>query len=413
MASTESRQAHLRDELEADFEDHNELEAPDDQPEAPNKFCEFNSGVAAFLAGGLVLEGLMYLISTPEVPLWSVLPFFFIPFGVLVLCTWFWHYKITTFTNVIQQFLVGGTFVTSCVCIAQMMLIGFWIVFIIGFSGSDGSESNSATKNQTAVVNGTGDDPFNITIVTGDPGQSASSAEELWRDWATFFFLSLVALPMPECAATYLVTVQSNLANHHSKNFVINSLYVGLGYATGQSLLGVISQALREESRYARYVVPEVQWYELLEWAFNYLAMSAPLQMLVGYGVGLLIAEAREKQRPNSWRRCNAVAWVVRAVYYLFYCGWVFLGFWKSWVFITGVLVEALLFIIWIKRVERTMPADYLAKVGYLHMFGYGVLSQVEEVGDSQEMTTAGPADPYIGPAAVGDSRDPRAGGPA
>lgn len=81
-----------------------------------------------------------------------------------------------------------------------------------------------------------------------------------------------------------------------------------------------------------RYVVPEVQWYELLEWAFNYLAMSAPLQMLVGYGVGLLIAEAREKQRPNSWRRCNAVAWVVRAVYYLFYCGWVFLGFWKSWV---------------------------------------------------------------------------------
>lgn len=28
-------------------------------------------------------------------------PFFFIPFGVLVLCTWFWHYKITTFTNVI------------------------------------------------------------------------------------------------------------------------------------------------------------------------------------------------------------------------------------------------------------------------------------------------------------------------
>lgn len=37
---------------------------------------------------------------------------------------------------------------------------------------------------------------------------------------------------------------------------------------------------------YIRYIVPEVPWYELLLWAFNFLAMSAPLQMLVGYGVG-------------------------------------------------------------------------------------------------------------------------------
>jgi len=33
-----------------------------------------------------------------------------------------------------------------------------------------------------------------------------------------------------------------------------------------------------------------------------------------------------------SWRRCNFVAWVVRSVYYILYCGWVFIGFWNLWV---------------------------------------------------------------------------------
>jgi hypothetical protein len=381
MADGSSRNAQVHQDLEADFADTNELEAEEPSTPPTNRFWGFSGSLLAFIIGGLIMEGLMFMMSTPQVPLWSTMPFFFIPFFMLLFCTWFWHAKITTLGTVTQQFLVGLTFVTSCVCIAQMMLVGFWIVFVVGVDGE--AQQQVPYENQTLI----GDAVSNITATASE------TASEFWQDFSTFVFLSLIALPIPECAATYLVTTQSNRANHHNKNFVINSFYIALGYATGQSLLGVISQALREESRYARYIVPEVPWYELLLWAFNFLAMSAPLQMLVGYGVGLLIAEAREKHTDVSWRRCNFVAWVVRSVYYILYCGWVFIGFWNLWVFVVGAAVEGVLFIIWIKKVESTMPADYLAKVGYLHMFGYGVIPQVEELYD-HEMVSCSPAAP-------------------
>lgn len=98
-------------------------------------------------------------------------------------------------------------------CIEKVPLFSFYpalLSFSVLFTSPplcafSGSESNSATKNQTALVNGTGDDPFNITIVTGDPGQSASSAEELWRDWATFFFLSLVCATLHGHEVTFFL----------------------------------------------------------------------------------------------------------------------------------------------------------------------------------------------------------------
>lgn len=395
MESTQTRRANLHDELEADFEDVNELEGPEEQPIVPNKFWEFNSGVLCFIIGCAFLETLMAIMSTPKVPLWSTLPFLFIPFLLLVFCSWFWHAKITTVGTVIQQFLVGATFVTSCVSIAQSMLYSFWIVFAVGFASYKDQSFDSLT-NATELWNTT----VNMTNASFSPAPTNSTqdvnAVTMWKDVATFLFLSLISFSVPECLVTYYVTIQSNYANHHNKNFIINSLYVGLGYATGNSFLLVVSQALREEIVYAKYVFPKVPWYDLILWTANYLVMSAPLQMLVGYGVGLLIAEAREKGRPVSWKRCNLMAWIVRSFYYFFYFGWVYMQWWNSWVFLACVLVEAIGFVVWIKLLERTMPAEYLAKVGYLHAFGYGVIPQVEDLSgyEQHEMTSATPQQP-------------------
>uniref|UniRef100_A0A7S1I347 Uncharacterized protein n=1 Tax=Eutreptiella gymnastica TaxID=73025 RepID=A0A7S1I347_9EUGL len=404
---------------EVDFETNNQELGHEHTEQTPEKFCSLSSGVVAFAVGAIALWFMIWMISTPQVPLYSTYPFFFIPLVLMLGATWWWHSRITSITHVIYHFLVGATFVVSCVFIAQMLLLGVWFMFEMAilpptyqYRVVHPPEFPNVTVNSTNLssaggpslpykVNGTVTDAALDAALRAKAAGNSTGLDDLPEDSyylekvahplsapLTLFYLSMVALPVPECAATYMVTSQSNRFHGHNKNFIINSLYVGLGYATGQSLLGMVTIAVQSGGGYTSeyYKVIDIPWYELLLMAFEYLIMSAPIQMLVGYGMGLLIAESREKNLPGRVvHRANYVAWCVRAFYYFFYFG-LYFQYWGIAMFTIAALIEAALFIWYIKRIERTMPAEYLAKVGYLHAFGYGMLPQVEEYAQEQEM---------------------------
>lgn len=289
---------------------------------------------------------------------------------------------------------MGSTFVVSCVTICQRVLIGLFLMFTAGmytptWTVVEGPPTNvslnltnasslaatglNATVNTTLMINGA-----NGSLVQPSDNNTNTSGREKfyvleagWYDYFQWGFYTMVALPLPECLATYLVTIQSNQANHHNKNFVVNSLYVGLGYATGQTFLILLST----------YYVPGTAWYDILHLACSYMIMSAPLQMLVGYGMGLMIAEAREKELSSVALRTNTFAWFVRSIYYVFF-GLLYYQVYSMLAFHGSCLVLYVITIAYIKHVERSMPAEYLAKVGYMHFFGYGRLAQVDELLD-------------------------------
>eukprot|EP00997_Jenningsia_sp_PLL12_P009820 NODE_686_length_1512_cov_46.676008_g565_i0.p1 GENE.NODE_686_length_1512_cov_46.676008_g565_i0~~NODE_686_length_1512_cov_46.676008_g565_i0.p1 ORF type:complete len:299 (-),score=59.81 NODE_686_length_1512_cov_46.676008_g565_i0:194-1090(-) len=242
-----------------------------------------------------------------------------------------------------------AVFVCVCVCVCERGLL-FGCIF-------SGPASALAIPVHTS----------NVTIRKPHPqSMLQKTMGSLWLSW--------VAAPIPEGLVMYRVIATSNPEHVHNKIFIINSLYTALGYATSQSLMVTITIS----HIWAVVEASSLSLYRLLVLAGSYFLFTAPLQILVGYGVGLLIAEGIEYNVPVFWR-AQLTAWLVRSLYYTSFTV-VSLFVKIEFLFYLCAIVILGAFVVYIKYKERHMPPAYLARVGYMHAFGYGMLPQVEEL---------------------------------
>eukprot|EP00995_Heteronema_vittatum_P000974 NODE_1134_length_1058_cov_243.406343_g780_i0.p1 GENE.NODE_1134_length_1058_cov_243.406343_g780_i0~~NODE_1134_length_1058_cov_243.406343_g780_i0.p1 ORF type:complete len:320 (-),score=92.10 NODE_1134_length_1058_cov_243.406343_g780_i0:98-1027(-) len=306
-------------------------------------------------------------------PFWAVYPFFFLPLLVLVLYSWRYHSNVTDLAHLLLCFLLGGTAVLLATFLVQWAL-----------------------------------DAIIVSVA-----HAAARRVHDYGSWRRLYLYVLVtqalAYPLPEGIATYVGAVTLRRGILHPKSFVVNSLYTAAGYTTGQSmaLMCLVTSFVVAQSSGIRHPIPMAfAWHQLLAVSIGFLAFGYPLHMLTAYAVGLQVArhdqlETRTtRTRAVTFCRCQLISYVARAFYYCTFAVFVLYYHFRIpylFGFPVCALITCAVLIYISKFTERQMPASYLARAGYLHLFGYGVLPQLDEAATDTEVDAhARPAEEMV-----------------
>eukprot|EP01012_Entosiphon_sulcatum_P029027 TRINITY_DN3526_c0_g1_i1.p1 TRINITY_DN3526_c0_g1~~TRINITY_DN3526_c0_g1_i1.p1 ORF type:complete len:368 (+),score=68.96 TRINITY_DN3526_c0_g1_i1:138-1241(+) len=322
-------------------------EASASEPPVAHKHCSLQAvGIASLISFAFLWLLLFLLLGPLAVVLY---PFFFVPLGGMLLVSYRFHNHLTTVGNLLFKFATGF------VCMAFVFMMQ--LVLAMGV----------------------------IVIALLVRGSQAAAV----RHFLELIYLCCVAIPIPEGLVLYQVTVQRT--HRHNKSFIVNALYTNLGYATAQAMM--VSLLIGMPKKPDDFSA--INFGAMLLYALLYFLWCGPMQMLAGYLQGLIIAEAQETDQPIPFVRAQIMPYCFRSTYYLLFTVPALLtAVWKLpsstpiVVFFVGAALLFLGFIVFIKKVERRLPPSYLARVGYLNAFGYGLLPQVEELTtQDKEMT--------------------------
>lgn len=194
-------------------------------------------------------------------------------------------------------------------------------------------------------------------------------------------FFSFVFVALPEEYLKYSLT-NKNFSSpaHRAKADLIYATAIALGFATGQCLFLLTLTGLQEIAQ--QYPVI------MFRLTFELIMFFVPLHCLTGYQIGLRITIRDyylQHPSPNQPRYSSSIKGILfypvllRGFSILVFAFCELLSATYGWTYgwvggVVGNVLFCLLCIIGTKRVERQLPADYLRRVGYLHMMGYGVL---------------------------------------
>lgn len=327
----------------------NEMEQTTIALEAEHRFWSLQLAGMGTLAAFAFLWLIIYIVLNVTALL--LYPFYFLP---LLLCfgwSYRYHSNITTIGDLLLKF--GSGFICLAFVFVMQLVLALGLIMIAWAFRASGSRASHI---------------FHLLSV---------------------LYLCVVAVPIPEGFVLLQVTIQRT--HRHNKSFIINALYTNLGYATAQAMMvTLIGQLPKSTDDFSAFT-----WGTLLLYSLVYFLWCGPMQMLAGYLQGLVIAEAQEKQLPTPILRAQVLPWAFRSTYYLLFTipalvsSYLQLpGYTPLAVFFVGTALLFAGFIAFVKHVERQLPPSYLARVGYLNAFGYGLLPQVEELNSQdKEMT--------------------------
>jgi len=194
------------------------------------------------------------------------------------------------------------------------------------------------------------------------------------------FLFALFIISFPEEYLKYTFTAKSFTSwSERRKADLIYATGAALGFATGEALFMVWQiarvqyQLLLEDSTLVRITALLVLFF-------------VPLHCLTGYQIGLRLTlkeyyiahpEEAERAPPFSSTIMGIIAIPVVLRTSLI-CFWLFFELMDDGVsWIGGVVVNIIICLVCLvvsKRLERRLPRDYLRRVGYLNVMGYGVL---------------------------------------
>eukprot|EP01001_Neometanema_parovale_P009619 NODE_5859_length_902_cov_4.281130_g5632_i0.p1 GENE.NODE_5859_length_902_cov_4.281130_g5632_i0~~NODE_5859_length_902_cov_4.281130_g5632_i0.p1 ORF type:complete len:295 (+),score=5.82 NODE_5859_length_902_cov_4.281130_g5632_i0:130-885(+) len=189
-------------------------------------------------------------------------------------------------------------------------------------------------------------------------------------------FLCAFLLPIPESIGSHFtISYTIGQRRNNTKVIIVGCLYVALGYATTQSIAVLILL-------YNQFSTP---LFGLVAFIAAFFAIGAPLHLFVAYGVALVIAKHREGtgmsvpiRTRGPFLRSFLFSYLTRCAYYALFVAMFMLEM-PVWIFIICAFTLCVIMVFVIKWMERHMPPAFLARSGYFHAFGYGVISQVED----------------------------------
>jgi len=196
------------------------------------------------------------------------------------------------------------------------------------------------------------------------------------------FLFALFVISLPEEYLKYTFTAKSFSSwSERRKADLIYATGAALGFATGEALFAVWqferlqSELQLEDSTLVRITALLVLFF-------------LPLHCLTGYQIGLRLTlkeyyQAHPESAPSSHQAGNSVLRIIGVPVILrttLICFWIFFEMIDDGVsWIGGVIFNILICLVCLiisKRLERQLPRDYLRRVGYLNVMGYGVLPE-------------------------------------
>eukprot|EP01065_Artemidia_motanka_P036230 TRINITY_DN44135_c0_g1_i1.p1 TRINITY_DN44135_c0_g1~~TRINITY_DN44135_c0_g1_i1.p1 ORF type:complete len:380 (+),score=127.34 TRINITY_DN44135_c0_g1_i1:59-1141(+) len=112
-----------------------------------------------------------------------------------------------------------------------------------------------------------------------------------------------------------------------------------------------------------------------------------PVHLLTAYIIGLKLAKLKELRLPLTGL-CSRIGSIVavpvciRTVFTAALFGALHSGWWPL---LSISVVDLIAASVYARHIEKTMPVSYLRRVGYMHVMGYGRLTQVEDSPSDQE----------------------------
>jgi len=166
----------------------------------------------------------------------------------------------------------------------------------------------------------------------------------------------------------HLVTVETETKAH-----LMHATAVSTGYASAQALFWTLVAHGSMSTTSSKYVNSfELQLAFSFLIAFCVTCVGTPLLVLAGYLIGL--------ETTRGTGLLDSIKWptYLRSFYYLSAIGWLLVlpGLWGLVPFILTNVAVSFCMVRRIKSVERDMPIEYLRRVGYLALGGYGVLDE-------------------------------------
>jgi hypothetical protein len=163
------------------------------------------------------------------------------------------------------------------------------------------------------------------------------------------------------------------------KTFVLTVLFLSAGYATCQCFLWFFVIFMWEYG--------DVPLDILLMEVYMTASFVVPMHLLSAYSIGLGVGKRYTLQKPTSMLSIIVPPVFFRSLYIVMVVGPIFIETDASGIACTIVsMIAAVAFVLYVKRQEKQLPPNYLARTGYLSALGYGALPDVDIVAESNPM---------------------------
>eukprot|EP00903_Cladosiphon_okamuranus_P005554 g5530.t1 len=206
--------------------------------------------------------------------------------------------------------------------------------------------------------------------VTGPMGKFF---EALFGDW-TFEGIMIVYVGLEEMCKVFLArwSKRDVAIGRETKAHQIAATATSVGYSVGFSFLAIGALDRWVDRMLGIEMNSSLDWKVAMLVLLLTVVFGTPMHVLSGYLVGL------EVTRQTHFMKVALYTFLIRSLFMLnifLWCG-IFPGSVKP--IVAGLLLSNVLIcaamVYRIKKVEATLPVEYLQRVGYLQAFGYGVL---------------------------------------